>query len=205
VSEERRCLVIDEHPTIRLGIRRLLAPRYEVEEAADGRGALELITSLAEFDVAVVELAGGPEAAEGLSGIAVIRALHQARPGMGIVAHGARPEPRAAAAAFDAGAQGFVAKSSPSASLARAVDTAADAERFLDPKAAASGTAAGLTPRQREILQHYADGRSTVEAAERLGLSTETVRTHTKATFARLGARDRAHAVAIALRSSLIE
>ena len=206
VSEERRCLVIDEHPTIRLGVRRLLAPRYEVEEAADGRDGLRLITSLGEFDVAIVEFAAAPDGTvAGLSGAAVIRALRQARPGMGIVAHGARPERQAASVAFAAGAQGFVAKSSPSASLASAVDAAADAERFLDPAAEAEATAAGLTPRQREILQHYADGHSTAEAAERLGLSTETVRTHTKATLARLEARDRAHAVAIAMRSSLID
>ena len=63
----------------------------------------------------------------------------------------------------------------------------------------------GLTRRQREILQLYADGLSTESAAQRLGLSTETVRTHTKGVLARLEARDRAHAVAIGLRNALIE
>jgi DNA-binding NarL/FixJ family response regulator len=62
-----------------------------------------------------------------------------------------------------------------------------------------------VTPRQRQILQMFADGHSTDEAAKRLGLSAETVRTHAKATLPRLGARDRAHAIAIALRSSLID
>ncbi len=62
-----------------------------------------------------------------------------------------------------------------------------------------------LTRRQRQIIQLYADGQSTARVAKRLGLSAETVRTHTKAILARLGAQDRAHAVAIALRSSLIE
>ena len=51
----------------------------------------------------------------------------------------------------------------------------------------------------------FADGLSTEEAAKRLGLSAETVRTHAKATLPRLGARDRAHAVAIAIRGSLID
>ena len=62
-----------------------------------------------------------------------------------------------------------------------------------------------LTRRQREILQLYADGNSTARVARNLGLSAETVRTHTKGILARLQARDRAHAVAIALRTSLIE
>ena len=62
-----------------------------------------------------------------------------------------------------------------------------------------------MTPRQREILQLFADGHATDEVARRLGLSAETVRTHAKASLPRLGARDRPHAVAIALRSGLID
>ena len=77
---------------------------------------------------------------------------------------------------------------------------------FIDPDVDRRGGASRtLTPRQREILQLFADGHSTDEAAKRLGLSTETVRTHAKASLARLEARDRSHAIAIALRGSLIE
>ena len=56
MNEERRCLVIDEQPAVRLGVRGLLADRYEVEEAADGQDALRLISSIGDFDVAIVEL-----------------------------------------------------------------------------------------------------------------------------------------------------
>ncbi len=206
MNEERRCLVIDEHPTIRLGVRGLLSDRYDVEEAEDGDGALEMMTLVGDFDVAIVELAAGADvAANGLTGIRAIRALRRARPGLGIVAHGARPERQAATQAFDAGATAFVAKSSPSESLEQAVDAAAEAERFVDPAAKKVNGAAGLTKRQREILQLYADGLSTAAVAKRLGLSTETVRTHTKAVLARLEARGRTHAVAIGLRSALID
>jgi DNA-binding NarL/FixJ family response regulator len=199
-------LVIDLHPTVRLGVRGLLEDRYEVEEAADGGGALEMITSLSEFDVAIVELAPAPQhTSNGPNGLPAIRALRKARPGLGIVAHGRRPEHQAANQALEAGATAYVAKSSPTVSLARAVDAAADAERFVDPDAKKPNGVAGITRRQRQILQHYADGLSTSAAAKRLGLSTETVRTHTKALLARLQARDRAHAVAIGLRNSLIE
>lgn len=198
--------MIDLHPTVRLGVRGLLGDRYEVEEAEDGADALELITALSEFDVAVVELApGAQQARNGLNGLPAIRALRKARPGLGIVAHGRRAEYQAANQAIDAGATAYVAKSSPAASLARAVDAAADAERFVDPAAKKPNGVAGITRRQREILQHYADGLSTAATAKRLGLSTETVRTHTKALLARMRARDRTHAVAIGLRNSLIE
>lgn len=205
MNDERRCLIIDGHPTTRLGVRGLLADRYEVEEVENGRGALELLTTLGDFDVAIVELAGSPEAVDrGLNGIRAIRALRKARPGLGIVAHGSRPERHVVAEAMHAGATAFVAKSSPCESLAQAVDAAAESEQFVDP-AATQPNGNGLTRRQREILQLYADGCSTEDVAKRLGRSTETVRTHIKAVFARLEARDRAHAVAIGLRNSLIE
>ena len=196
--------MIDEQPAVRLGVRGLLANRYEVEEASDGQDALDLISSIGDFDVAIVELvlaASGPDA---LLGIPAIRALHRARPGLGIVAHGARPERHAANEAIEAGATAYVAKSSPTTELARAVDAAAEAETFVDPAARNAGRPE-LTRRQRQILQLYADGHSTEIAARELGLSTETVRTHTKALLARLEARDRTHAVAIGLRSALIE
>lgn len=197
--------MIDLHPTVRLGVRGLLEDRYEVEEAEGGGDALELLTSLSEFDVAIVELAPGVQATgDGPNGLLAIRALRKARPGLGIVAHGRRPEHQAARQALDAGATAYVAKCSPADSLARAVDAAAEAERFVDPAAKPNGVA-GITRRQREILQHYADGLSTAATANRLGLSTETVRTHSKALLARLEARDRTHAVAIGLRNSLIE
>jgi DNA-binding NarL/FixJ family response regulator len=205
---ERYCLVVDGHPLVRLGVRRVLAERYRVEEAEDGRSALQLVTGVGGFDVAIVDI-GRSLVNEGrLSGIGTVRALRRAEPSLGIVAHGSRPERYAAVQAIDAGATAYVAKSSPPESFRRAVDAAVDAETFVDPAAGARSTASNgprLTRRQRQILQMIADGHSTSATAKRLGLSAETVRTHTKAMLARLGARDRAHAVAMGLRSSLID
>jgi DNA-binding NarL/FixJ family response regulator len=207
VSEDRRCLVIDAHPTVRIGVRRLLNGRYDVEEAEDWRSGLELLSSVGDFDVAIVDMNradAGDVAAR--PGTAAIRALHSAQPGLGIVAHGTRPERHAATEAIDAGATAFVAKSSSPDALSRAVDAAADSEPFMDPAANGAGQRGlGLTRRQRQILQLYADGHPTTAVANRLGLSAETVRTHTKGILARLAARDRAHAVAIGLRGSLID
>jgi DNA-binding NarL/FixJ family response regulator len=89
--------------------------------------------------------------------------------------------------------------------MRRAVDAALAHERFVDPAVPPKGSRGKLTRRQREILQLVADGGSTVLAARELGLSEETVKTHTKNAVARLGARNRTHAVAMALRESLIE
>lgn len=207
MNEDRRCLVIDPHPTVRLGVREALGNRYEVEEAEDGSRALELLTSIGDFDVAVVDLCpGNGRDSGGLSGAGAIRALHKAQPGIGIVAHGAHAVQHAATEAMRAGATAYVVKSSPVQALNQAVDAAAESERFIDPAATESPRGRrALTRRQVQILQLYADGQATGSVAKRLGLSAETIRTHTKAILSRLGARDRAHAVAIAMRASLIE
>jgi DNA-binding NarL/FixJ family response regulator len=206
MNDDRRCLVIDPQPTVRLGVREALASRYEVEEAETGSTALELLMAVGDFDVAIVDLcrSNGTQS-DDLSGTAAIRALRKAQPTLGIVAHGAHPEHHAATEALKAGATAYVVKSSPVESLSDAVDAAAESERFVDPATKDMRGRPTLTRRQRQILQLYADGHSTAQVARRLGLSAETIRTHTKATLSRLHARDRAHAVAVALRTSLIE
>jgi DNA-binding NarL/FixJ family response regulator len=85
------------------------------------------------------------------------------------------------------------------------VQAALDQERFVDPAVPPRGSRGKLTRRQREIFQLLANGESTTVAARELGLSEETVKTHTKHALARLGAKNRTHAVAIALRESLID
>jgi DNA-binding NarL/FixJ family response regulator len=189
-------------------VRQLLDERFKVEEASDGDDALQMLTDLGEFDVAIIDLGRGQSRESGgTSGTAAIRALRKASPGLGIVAHGSRAERHVATEAMKAGATAYVAKSSPAEALNDAVDAAADAETFVDPAAQkrVRNGRGRLTRRQRQIVQMIADGHSTQSTAKRLGLSTETVRTHTKAALARLGARDRAHAVAISLRDSLID
>ena len=196
--------MIDAQPTLRLGVRRLLASRYAVEEAPDWEQAIELLGAVGRFDVAILDMHRRNGDADTEPWTTAIRALRRAQPGLGIVAHGPVAERHTATAALAAGATAFVAKCSPASDLERAVDSAAEEETFVDPAAAGSARGA-LTRRQRQILQLYADGQRTARIAHQLGLSTETIRTHTKALLARLGARDRAHAVAMGLRSGLIE
>jgi DNA-binding NarL/FixJ family response regulator len=205
MSAERCCMVIDAQPVVRLGIRHVLGSGWEVEELAHGADATELLTSVGPFQLAVVEM----RAADGNgipSGVSTVRALLRAQPGLGVVAHSDRTDGRAVREAVKAGAAAYVAKSSGPQSLSDAVDAAYGAESFIDPnvsKPASSGKT--LTRRQRQILQMFADGGSTEDAARELGLSTDTVRTHAKASLPRLGARNRAHAIAIAMRNSMID
>ncbi len=198
--------MIDTQPLVRLGMREALADDFEIHESETRDEAIGLIRDIGSMDVAIVDLRRDlSDSTEALYGHEAIRTLHKTAPGMGIVAHGERPERHLASAALQAGASAYVARTAAAEELARAVRAALDQERFVDPAVPPSGSRGKLTRRQREILQLLADGGSTIAAARELGLSEETVKTHTKNVLARLGARNRTHAVAIALRESLID
>jgi DNA-binding NarL/FixJ family response regulator len=201
------CLVIDGHPLVRLGVREVLDDGFEIHEADSRESGLELIRDIGSFDVAIVDLrfraldGGAPT----LSGNETIRAIRKAEPRLGIVAHGERPERHIATAAMQAGATAYVARTASAEALRKAVDAALAQKSFLDPAVPPRGSRGKLTRRQRQILQLLANGESTTAASRELGLSEETIKTHTKNVLARLEARNRTHAVAIALRESLID
>jgi DNA-binding NarL/FixJ family response regulator len=198
--------VIDDHPLVRLGVRGVLADDFEVHESVSREEALELVRAIGDFDVTIVDMRwrqNGTGAS--ISGAETIRKLRRSSPGIGIVAHGERPERHIASAAMQAGASAYVSRTAETAELRRAVAAAAAQEIFVDPAVPPKGSRGKLTKRQREILQLLADGESTTVAARELDLSEETVKTHIKTALARLGARNRTHAVAIALRECLID
>jgi two-component system NarL family response regulator len=204
-SSRPHCLVIDPHPLVRLGVREALGGYFEIHESESRGDAVGLIRDIGSVDVAIVDLRREPVSDAAIPGHEAIRTLRKTAPGMGIVAHGERPERHIASAALQAGATAYVARTTDSEELARAARAAVEHERFVDSAVPPSGSRGKLTRRQREILQLLADGGSTVVAARELGLSEETIKTHTKNALGRLGARNRTHAVAIALRESLIE
>jgi len=207
LSERPQCLVIDGHPIVRLGLRGVLQDRFEVQEASSRGEAVELVRDIGDIDVAILDMRRGSEAgpAEQLGATEAIRLLLRSEPSLGIVAHGERAERHLASAALQAGASAYVSRTASTEELQRAVQAALDQERFIDPAVPSRGSRGKLTKRQREILQLLANGESTSVAARELDLSEETIKTHTKNVLARLGARNRTHAVAIALRESLIE
>ncbi len=184
----------------------MLEDGFEVHESSTREEALELIRDVGDFDVAIVDMrwrlnGSGPA----ISGDETIRTLRRDSAALGIVAHGERPERHLATAALQAGASCYVARTAGAEDLRRAVDAAAAQESFVDPAVPPKGSRGKLTRRQRQILQLLADGESITVAARELDLSEETVKTHTKNALARLGARNRSHAIAIALHESLID
>ncbi|MEX2107760.1 MAG: response regulator transcription factor [Solirubrobacterales bacterium] len=198
--------MIDGHPVVRVGVRNALEEGFEIHESESREEGLALVRDIGSFDVAIVDLRRYSAEEDGaLGGPDAIRALRKAEPRLGIVAHGERAERHIAADALQAGATAYISRTACAEELRRAAQAALAQERFVDPAVPPKGSRGKLTKRQREILQLMANGGSTTAAARELGLSEETVKTHTKNAFARLEARNRTHAVAIALRESLIE
>lgn len=184
----------------------MLEDSFEIHESSSREEALGLIRDIDDFDVAIVDMRWRPNGAgASISGQETIRAMHRSSPVLGIVAHGERPERHIASAALQAGASAYVARTAGTAELRRAVAAAAAQESYVDPAVPPKGSRGKLTRRQREILQLLANGESTTVAARELDLSEETVKTHIKTALARLGAKNRTHAVAIALRECLID
>lgn len=199
--------MIDGHPLVRLGVRETLQDDFDLLETESREEGLDLLRDIGDFDVAIVDMrwrlnGGGTPS---ISGQETIRSMHRVAPALGIVAHGERPERHHASAAIQAGACAYVARTASPAELRKAVEAAIAQESFMDPGLPPKGSRGKLTRRQLQILQLLADGESTTFAARSLGLSEETVKTHTKNALARLGARNRTHGVAIGLREHLLD
>ena len=200
-----RCLIVDEHPVVRQGIRALLErelPGVEVLDAVSAEAAMA--ESDRAPDVVVVDPSHSGGNVE-----ALVNELKQVLDSTAIVVFTGNGGPRLLADALKAGVKGYVRKDSPPEDLVRAIRAAHSGEFYVDP--ALSSTIVleegdrTLTARQREILQMLADGMQTDAVARQLGLSTETVRTHTKRILAKLHADTRTQAVAIAIRNGLIQ
>jgi DNA-binding NarL/FixJ family response regulator len=200
-----RLLVVDDHPVVRQGIRALLERELDGVDVstADSPEAALRDSAGTNPDVVVIDL-------RRVSGEVqdTINSL-QEQLGSPIVVFTADGGPRMLAEAIKAGVKGYVRKDSPPEDLIRAIQAARSGEFYVDPALSSSllleEGERTLTARQREILQMLADGMHTEEVAKQLGLSTETVRTHTKRILAKLQAGTRTQAVAIGIRSGLIE
>jgi DNA-binding NarL/FixJ family response regulator len=197
-----KCLIVDEHPVVRDGIRALLEQRFDVVEVDQAPTPQEAAERDGNPDVVVVDPRGGGDLDETFS-------LLNRRLRSPIVVFTSDGGARQLSEALKAGVKAYVRKDSPPEDLVRAIQAAVSGEFYVDP--ALSSTIVleegerTLTARQGEILQMLADGMQTDAVARKLGLSTETVRTHTKRILAKLDAATRTEAVAIGIRSGLIE
>jgi len=204
-TERITCLLADDHPAVLDSISRVLASQGfdVVGQARDGEDAVKEIEAK-KPQVSIVDLR-----MPGMSGIAVARRVARQT---SVILYTGYSDRTLLTEALDAGVRGFVLKEAPLADLARAIRLVAQGGVYIDPVLAgvlASGEAtdqlAMLTQRGREVLRLLADGLRNEEIGRRLNIAGETARAHIRNAMRKLDADTRTHAVAMALRESLIE
>ena len=207
MPNEITCLIVDDHEVVREGLRLSLsrAPHVRVVgEAADGRTAIEL-AERRKPNVVIMDVR-----MPGLDGLDATKELMAKEPNSAVLIFTAYSERSLLARGLESGAKGYILKEAPHETLVRAIEKVANGDSFIDPAlmpAFLSGKDREdmLTAREREILQLLADGMSNADAAQRLFISQETVKSHVRHILAKLEADTRTHAVAIALRDAIID
>lgn len=205
-SRRVTALLVDDHALVRRGFRRMLEDDPEISvigEAGNGKQAVRLALEL-EPAVTVMDCAL-PE----ISGIEATRRIREKLPEARILMLSMHAEETLVRQALDAGAQGYILKNAADLDLIRAVKAIAAGKQVLDPTLAKPAVlkgerAAGLTPRELEILQHIVAGKSNKEIAGDLNLSVNTVAVHRANIMDSLGIHKTAELVVYAIRNGLV-
>jgi DNA-binding NarL/FixJ family response regulator len=201
-------VIADDSPLMHLAVRSMLAgaPGLTLAAAASSVPAAEQLIQRVRPDLLVCDTAIG-----GDSGVALCRWTRQVSPVTAVVMLTSRDEPLLVQSALAAGAIGYLLKDSAAEVLLASLGLAAAGRLVLDERLGTqrhrTGLAdcvaeLGLSRREREVLEELMLGLDNKAIAARLCIAEDTVKSHVKAIFRKLGARDRAHAVALALGSA---
>jgi DNA-binding NarL/FixJ family response regulator len=210
-----RVLLVDDHTLVRAGLRHLLEqiPAVQVvAEAGDGREALSLMTAH-HPDVVLMDLS-----MPGMNGLEAARRASKLFPKMRVLILSMHESEEHVWQALRAGAAGYLLKGAEVAELELAIKALSRGDTYLSPPISNQVIAnylqrtghvgkeqERLTPRQREVLQLIAEGRTTRRIAAALNISVKTVETHRAQLMERLGVHDVAGLIRYAIRIGLIE
>lgn len=200
-------LLVDDHAIFRMGLASLLGTAKGIKvvgHAGDGASAVEKALSLRP-DVVIMDLImpGGMDGAEATKTLiekwpdakVVILTTYETADGIG---H-----------ALDAGARGAIVKKAELDDVLNAIRNVAEGEIFVSDEIKqvlkSSAACTPLSPRQTEIIELVSLGLTNEDIAYKLGISATSVRDYLKTTFAKIGAANRAEAVAIAFRKHLLK
>jgi len=214
-----RVIVADDQRVVREGLTLMLGLIDGIEPvgaAADGEEALAMVAA-ERPDVVLMDLR-----MPRLDGIQATRRLAETHPHVGVVALTTYADDETVVGALQAGARGYLTKDAGAEQIRSAVERVGAGEAAIDPavqrqlltavrrgetplpSAGSDELPDGLTPREAEVLELIAAGLSNGEIADRLVVSGATVKSHVNHLFAKIGARDRAQAVAYAYQHELV-
>ena len=210
-----RILVADDHSVVRRGVRALLEnhPRWKVcGEATDGRDAIAQSKKL-KPDVVIMDITMTP-----INGLDATREILQATPKTKVVILTMHESEQVVREVLNAGAQDYVLKSEADRDLVDALDAVEQGKAFFTSKVSqmvldfylrrrtgADDEPGQLTPRQREVVQLLATGKSNKETAAILGISVKTAETHRNSIMHKLKFQSFSDLVRYAVRERIIE
>jgi DNA-binding NarL/FixJ family response regulator len=207
-------MIADDHEVVRRGLVSLLQaqPDWQVcSEAGDGREAVEKALQLRP-DILILDI-GMPS----LNGLEATRQILKVNPGARILILTLHDSDQVVREVLNAGARGFVLKSDAARDLVAAVEALRHDKNYFTSKVAAMVTEGNLrggvaitsgrsrlTPREREIVQLLAEGKSTKEVAVALGLSVKTAETHRSNIMRKLQLHSVSDLVLYAVRNNIV-
>jgi DNA-binding NarL/FixJ family response regulator len=215
-AAKTRILLADDHQIILDGLRSFVEKQSDMEvvgEAKDGRAAVrmarELVPAVIVMDISMPEL----------NGIEAARQILAEQPDIKIIALSMHVEQRFVSAMFQVGASGYLSKDNAFNDLVRAIRTVLVGKvytcsevagtmvsSFVQPAAGGEAPQApGLSPREREVLQLLAEGKSAKAIADLLFISVKTVETHRRNIMEKLELKTVAELTRYAIREGLIE
>ena len=208
---QARILLADDHRIVAEGMKTLLESEFgPVTIVEDGRA---LVAAAEKFrpDIIVADISMPL-----LNGIDAVRQVRKSQRDIKIIFLTMQTDPSYAAAAFEAGASGYVPKHAAPAELVTAIQYALQDKQYVSPLVAGnlmefykngeqkSGDASKLTPRQREILQLLAEGHPVKEIATLLNLSSRTVEFHKYRMMDELGIQTLAELIRFAVEHHIV-
>jgi DNA-binding NarL/FixJ family response regulator len=206
VSEPITCLIVDDHEVVREGLRLSLSRSENIRvvgEAADGQAAVTL-AKRRKPNVVILDVR-----MPGMDGLAAAKEITSEIPETAVLMFTAFAERSLLTRGLESGAKGYILKEAPHQTIVRAIQKVADGDGYVDPALMPAFLTKErenmLTAREREILQLLADGMSNADVAAKLFISQETVKSHVRHILSKLEADTRTHAVAIALRTAIID
>ena len=209
-----RILVVDDHVVVREGLRWMLGTEPDVDivgEADTAASALEAIVQL-EPDLVLLDI-HLPDR----NGLEALTEMRERFPEVPVLILSMADQPEYVEEAVRAGAAGYLVKNAPSSELLRAIKAAHAGQGYVQSEVTgpllarfaaevrSPDPSAALSPREREVIQRAAEGLADKQISVALGISESTVKGYLRQVYEKLGAADRAQAVAIALRARQIE
>ncbi|NID16011.1 response regulator [Luteibacter yeojuensis] len=201
-----RILIVDDHPMMREGLRSTLERERDMKvvgEASDGGDAIDQFRALRPT-VTLIDLQMSP-----VDGVQAIAKIHEDFPEAPLIVLTTYPGDARVSRALRTGAMSYLLKTASSDEVVRTVRFAADGKKVVTPEVMEDISAhqglEGLTPREVLVLRLVAQGMSNRVIGDHLRVSEDTIKTRMKSIMGKLDARDRAHAVTIAIRRGFLD